>query len=522
MSLSDDMLKGTTASTAFGTATSNVMSTVSPLIQDAGCILWFDASDPDGTGTQPANGSNISIWKNKSGSNNVATAVSGPLTYNSTGLNGLPSLRFNGSQYLKGAVTNTNPTMTIFCVCSIDQGCDSHARVLALVQNTSLNDYGHNEACCITHEGGTGLQGLRGYHAGSTSIEATYGNPYLFETWFDGAIMYSTVSAGSESTTASSGNFNIGEFVIGNQGQIQPTPTSTVGIFTGYISEILVYNTSLTIPQRQHVEGYLSWKWSLNMNLPPQHPFWGSASASALEQNLLETINPVLRDVSGITLKANLIDQANILTQQENVTFTLNSELNRLNTKAPIVDQLLLQQERVSDLQTSYTKKSNMYISIVRYIVAVLALLVIIGIAGSYNDGWIPAPVITFIMVCIIAPSIIYIGILISRYNNRDSLDFDKLNQLNMMSPLIANASGVLVAPSLTSGLMAEFAGSCVGAHCCGDNTTFDTASGGCVKVTKQPFTGMNAGNDGNDGNNGVKPYSSNNNSMYKWLSPFP
>jgi hypothetical protein len=38
-------------------------------------------------------------------------------------------------------------------------------------------------------------------------------------------------------------------------------------------SEIIFYNTALTTPQRQQVEGYLAAKWGLGMNLPPTHPY---------------------------------------------------------------------------------------------------------------------------------------------------------------------------------------------------------------------------------------------------------
>lgn len=49
-------------------------------------------------------------------------------------------------------------------------------------------------------------------------------------------------------------------------------------IDTGYAGsigfhEILIYITPLTVNDRQHVEGYLAWKWSLQGALPANHPF---------------------------------------------------------------------------------------------------------------------------------------------------------------------------------------------------------------------------------------------------------
>ena len=43
-------------------------------------------------------------------------------------------------------------------------------------------------------------------------------------------------------------------------------------VFTEY--EVLFFNTNLTTPQQQQVEGYLAWKWGLQANLPANHPYY--------------------------------------------------------------------------------------------------------------------------------------------------------------------------------------------------------------------------------------------------------
>jgi hypothetical protein len=40
-----------------------------------------------------------------------------------------------------------------------------------------------------------------------------------------------------------------------------------------YIGEILHYNRSLTVNERQQVEGYLAWKWGMQSSLPSTHPY---------------------------------------------------------------------------------------------------------------------------------------------------------------------------------------------------------------------------------------------------------
>jgi hypothetical protein len=44
--------------------------------------------------------------------------------------------------------------------------------------------------------------------------------------------------------------------------------------FNGTISEVLIYNSTLTAAQRQTVEGYLAYKWRIQSNLPTIQPFY--------------------------------------------------------------------------------------------------------------------------------------------------------------------------------------------------------------------------------------------------------
>jgi hypothetical protein len=44
-------------------------------------------------------------------------------------------------------------------------------------------------------------------------------------------------------------------------------------LYTGTISEMFVFNTTLTTQQRQQVEGYLAWKWGLQRSLPSTHAY---------------------------------------------------------------------------------------------------------------------------------------------------------------------------------------------------------------------------------------------------------
>ena len=47
--------------------------------------------------------------------------------------------------------------------------------------------------------------------------------------------------------------------------------------FGGQFGEFLIYNSNMVLADRQKVEGYLAWKWGLQSNLQPSHPYRSNA-----------------------------------------------------------------------------------------------------------------------------------------------------------------------------------------------------------------------------------------------------
>jgi hypothetical protein len=46
-----------------------------------------------------------------------------------------------------------------------------------------------------------------------------------------------------------------------------------IAYLNGYIQEVIVYNSALSLSQYQQVEGYLAWKWGFVSQLPANHPY---------------------------------------------------------------------------------------------------------------------------------------------------------------------------------------------------------------------------------------------------------
>ena len=89
------------------------------------------------------------------------------------------------------------------------------------------------------------------------------------------ALVYATMAtnrsmqAGKNGTASltsptSSGNESIITLVGNSTGGGQPW---------GTLQELIIYSTTLSITQRQQVEGYLAWKWTLQSSLPTTHPY---------------------------------------------------------------------------------------------------------------------------------------------------------------------------------------------------------------------------------------------------------
>ena len=231
--------------------------------------VWYDGSDPLFTGTPPSNGATVATWLDKSGQAYNASST-GSNTYNATN----KSIYFSGSNgyYImpNGCVPYGNTAYSIFIVANFNYNSG------AAQQN-------------ILAQFGAGSSGGRVIY--SVGFQATTTSYYLGTDWFTTVDKSSTpISNGTSfifgtswsptstnrivyqngvnvaSSTASSRNGantpnNIGYGTVYNQ-------------LCGYISEIIVFNTELAQSDRQRIEGYLAWKWSLQTSLPVSHPYY--------------------------------------------------------------------------------------------------------------------------------------------------------------------------------------------------------------------------------------------------------
>ena len=228
--------------------------------------LWLRA---DAAITTDSSG-NVSTWADVSGHAHDATqgtASSRPQLL-SAALNGMPSLKFDGTTFL--TIPSTLPSfvtgVTAFVIGKptavanwgryFDFGTGQSANNLFLCREGTTNNL---YWWAITPSGnatarGTALLPLNQYQLAEVTENST-----LIQLFVNGALATSSTGA-APANVALTSNF------------IAKSNWATDALFQGEIAEVIVYNRALTIPERQQVENYLNQKYRLVSASPPLSP----------------------------------------------------------------------------------------------------------------------------------------------------------------------------------------------------------------------------------------------------------
>ena len=217
-------------------------------INTTNLALWLDSSE---LSTIRLSGSNVTQWYDKSGKT-TTTVVSQP-TLSGKYINNFQTLRFNNNR-ITATLANAIGTgdYALFCVwLTINGGTEV---VLSVGSNGNNGALGYNGTYYNLFEWGQ-----------TESDFTSAKNQYVVQSGTRISAVKSLFVNGSNAPTAS-GALNLldNNIYIGNSGFA----------INGEICELLVYSNTISINQRQQVEGYLAWKWNLNKSLPNSHPFY--------------------------------------------------------------------------------------------------------------------------------------------------------------------------------------------------------------------------------------------------------
>ena len=238
-----------------------------------GCRLWLDAADTSSTtGTSP-----VTAWRDKSSFGNNTTSYGGTPAISTSAINGRRTLYFNGSSYFLGAISAaSSTTITVIMVASLISPFGGFSGLVCF-GNPSQFDYDNVGSLPITmYNDQFKIYGARNSSSQPTPISA--GVPFIYVLQYDGTYINTwkngTIQTDPSTNVASSGTFTYTNYSVAcRSGTI-----SGQYPWSGYIGEILVYQSVLTPSQRQSIEGYLAWKWGLetisSRNLVLGHPFY--------------------------------------------------------------------------------------------------------------------------------------------------------------------------------------------------------------------------------------------------------
>ena len=220
-----------------------------------GLVAWFAADKITGV----SNGSTLPQWVDSSGNGyNLAAGVAP--TYNTGVQNGLPGVLFDGATtYLQNLTFNLSLPFTVYLVSSATNGNSGAGATIIQSFNQEWGLAWQSDDLFISTPFGVGGPfnvspsdnlytdiSVMGFFATSTSIGSD---------WNASALLIG-INYGSGGTTPFGTGFQIGY-------------SSNFSYLAGYIFEILIFNSSLTLTQRGIVQGYLAWKWGTQSLLDP-------------------------------------------------------------------------------------------------------------------------------------------------------------------------------------------------------------------------------------------------------------
>jgi hypothetical protein len=222
----------------------------------AGCQLWLDSTDSSTVSF--SSGSNVSQWRDKSGSSNHFSITNGTTSYISD--NGMSVISFPSGAIMSSANQITFTTSSAFYIVSRINSITG-AGIGMLLGFTNINGADKSIRLYVSGTIGISLLGTAGVGDGNELANNNYFVNGSFNPSF-GSNAYLNVYSIIGTVAPQSGGTSFLTF----------SSSFLSRFFIGNIAEFIYYPAGITNRQRLQIEGYLAQKWGLQGSLPAGTP----------------------------------------------------------------------------------------------------------------------------------------------------------------------------------------------------------------------------------------------------------
>jgi hypothetical protein len=242
--------------------------------------VWFDAADYT---TLTVSGSTVTAWRDKSNNGwNATTLIGTAPTITTLKRNSAVSFAGSSTLTVSNVSFSSEQARGIFVVYRVDTSTPNFISWFSTQASGINNQGGHNNLVYPTGGGGPYLQSYAVGGAvvgmGADPAVSTIGTTAL------GVMIHSAVSTASNVVT-----LNGTSYALSTNNVASGYSTSNVTYYIGnaypqpyILCEYIMYQSEITLSQRQQLEGYLAWKWDIQGSLPSNHPFYKLPSLSVL------------------------------------------------------------------------------------------------------------------------------------------------------------------------------------------------------------------------------------------------
>jgi hypothetical protein len=238
--------------------------------------VWLDGNDPLNTGDSGTAGATLTTWTDKSGfGRNMVFSGTGTVSYSNASIRGINTISIALSQGLGTISAAAGLFSNNYCGFIVFRNVSGGTELFGTLDGSSwaipvevLADQRYvgvaagNRAFVGNGAQVTGFANITTMWDFTLTNYASSGGTGVWNEYINGSNV--TVTGGT--TTGLNAAHTVSSIFFIGRG-------SASVAYTGQYCEILIYNSAITTIQRQHIEGYLAWKWGIQASLPGAHPY---------------------------------------------------------------------------------------------------------------------------------------------------------------------------------------------------------------------------------------------------------